>query len=643
MNPSQDRISLLLGQIGKRVIDASKKSRKRTLETGNEIMKYGYSPDYGFEYQKKAPNAFFKAKVALTAEAFAVFGPYLFPQVPVRTVTPRPWASPEQARRGEIVAQLLNYTPGETGLRDEARRAILDAIGYGRGVHWIGRDAKSGLICSMWDSVKNFGTDPDARTKRERKFVWRRRIMPRFEAIATLPQAKAALMKEPVYEMRPTDLDGRFAWENQDTAAECICYYELYSIVGLHNYKGGSELAKALGGQSTDTGAQGGASGEQELEDRPLKYLISESGKLLAVQEWEVPFFEDGMFPCNELDLLDNPDSDWPESVLAAGLGWQRAINWLVTMLIGKFRFTSRTVGALAKNGVGVNEKDKEKLLRVGGDIDLIEIQVNGETRTLQNFIQQFDWNHDYLNWGMQFLELMESRFQKSTGLYDILYAGDADRQMRSAQEAQLKERNSRSRIDDMKDRVAEWMAKGARMEALASRFLLKREDVAKILGPQAGQDWGFLVAPEAKDAEQWAMQNMAAGMPVEEAVMMAQQQLAQAVSLDEWRMELDYTIEAGSMRRNDIDGQIDGLRELMNPTGAAMIQSPDPRQQAIGLDTVAELIEKLGLNQKLVAEYRDLAAQLRMPPPMVGPDGLPLPIPGPGSEPEPALQETAP
>lgn len=619
-----------VGKMGKRLVDAAKKSRKRAMEQGREIMRYGYAPDYGFEYQKKAPKAFFQAKVALTSEAFAVFGPYLFPQVPVRTVNPRPWVEGPALRRAEIIGDYLNYTPGETGLRDDARRAIIEAIGYGRGVLWVGRDPQSGLMTGMYDSVRNFGTDPDAKTPRDRKYVWRRRVLPRFEAIQMWPKAKTVLTKEPVYESRATDADGIYQWEQTDTASECVCVYELYLKVGLHNFKGGSELVKMQSAAPAQPGGQPAAApaGGVPMDDAPRKYVVTENGALVDIGEWEVPFFEDGLFPCNLLDLLDDPEGDWPHSPLEAGLGWQRAINWVTTMLMGKFRFTSRTIGALARNGHGVSDRDKERILRVGSDIDILEITVNGETKTLQQFVQQFDWNHDYLNWGMKFLELMEEKHQKATGLYDILYTGDTGRQMRSAQEAQLKERNSRSRLDDMRDRVAEWMAREARMEALAARFLHTRDEIAAILGPQAGADWGFLVRPDQANVEQWAMENMQAGLPPEEAIAQAQQQAAQAVDLNSWRKELDYTIEAGSMRRHDIDAQIDTMRELFNQLVPVQMQSPDPMERAMAYDTTATFFEMQGLPPKEIARQREMANALRQmamqPPPMPPPGAQP-------------------
>ncbi|MBA2708836.1 MAG: hypothetical protein H0U59_13610, partial [Gemmatimonadaceae bacterium] len=80
-----------IGQVCKRWIDAAKKSRKRFIDQGREIMRYGFSPDYAFEYQTLAPNAFFKAKVGKTSEAIQLFTPMLWQEDPTRTLSPREW------------------------------------------------------------------------------------------------------------------------------------------------------------------------------------------------------------------------------------------------------------------------------------------------------------------------------------------------------------------------------------------------------------------------------------------------------------------------------------------------------------------------------------------------------------------------
>ncbi len=631
--PKQPRHNQIIGQIAKRLIEAGKESRKSFLVQGREIMKYGYAPDHNFEYQKQAPNTFFKAKAALTSEAFAILGPYLFPQMPVRILEPRAWASPEAMRRTEIMSQLLNYTPKEMKLRQQCRRALIEAIGFGRGVLWTGRHPRTGLVWSMYDTVRNLITDPNARVPEERNWVARKRTMPRFEAAEMWPKAKGLIMGLQANEGRPTDLDGRFDWEKQDTTTDCVTIYEIYLRTGIHNFKGGVELVKEVARAQGENVTEEQAKSVQ-LDNRPTKVCISETGQLISIGDWETPFHEDEEFPCTEIDFLENPDSDWGVSPLASGIGYQRAINWVLTLMMGKYRFTSRTIGALAKIGNGLSQKDKDKVL-VGADIEMLELPIGGgDGRKLGDFIQEFNWSHDYLSHGMDFLRMLEEKHQKATGLYEILYSGNTGTQMRSAQEAQMKERTSKSRIDDMKDQVSEWMSTLARKEALASRFHYSRDDVGAILGPQAADEWGFLVKPDRMNMMTWAEENMAAGLPPEQAIEMAQQQMSQAVSLDQWRKETDYSIEVGSMRRRDIDTKIDALREMMNQTVPTQLQSIDPTERAMAYGTMAEFYHSIGVDKKLVDQQRQMGDQLRALGMQAQMAGLPA-IAGPGAEQE--------
>ena len=80
------------GAILARLLKGDKKGKQRFQTDFNEIARYGWAKDFGFEYQTLPKDAFFRAKVALTAQAIKVFGPYLYSNNPHRTVTPKAWA-----------------------------------------------------------------------------------------------------------------------------------------------------------------------------------------------------------------------------------------------------------------------------------------------------------------------------------------------------------------------------------------------------------------------------------------------------------------------------------------------------------------------------------------------------------------------
>lgn len=601
----------IAGQILARNLKAAKRSRTRFMETGRELMRYGYSPNFDFDYQALPTDASLRAKVAKTSEAIQLMVPFLMPPQPYRMVKPKRFATEAAKLRWQVTEEYLNYTPTKTNLVAANRQIGTEAVVYGRGVAWVGKHPRKGVICSQFDSVRNLLVDPNAHDLDEASWVARRRERPKWEAMAEYPEAAAAFKKLQPSAKRESDRDSKFEWEKQDASTDCIVYWEVYCRTGLHHYRGGVELLKdAARAKEAPTDEE---STEAEADDTPMKYLVTEDGRLLHVCDWEIPWHVTHEWPCAVLDFYENPDSPWPVSPLEAGLGYQRYMNLIVTMLMGKYRFTSRTVIALAKqNRNGIDDEDKNRVL-VGEAIEAIEIEVNGETRKLSDFIQQFDYSNEYIAQGLNFLSAIEERFDKATGLYDILYSGQTETQIRTAQDASIKDRNSRSRIEDMRDRVAHFEAELARKESFAAHFLEPRERIAELLGPEAGANWGALVRPEVlENPRVFVEEYLAQGMDPMEALNILQS----AKTLDQIANEADFEIEVSSIRRHDIDQQIDALKELFNQVGSKQIGSPDPAERAMAYSSLSRYYRLLGLEEdadEQVAQAQRLKAQAEM------------------------------
>ena len=599
----------IAGKVLMRAWQGADAARSRWFKQGEEIARYGYAPDFNFEYQSLPADAFFKAKAALTSESIRLFGPFLYQNNPHRTVTVRPWADSFIAQSAAVMDTYLNYAVTEYDAYANARRAVDQAVCWGRGIRWLGRHPKKPeIIASLSDDVRNFWDDPDADIPEERRIGYRQRIRPREEVIAEYPEAEAALKSLPRHEGKDLRKDQWDGGNTGDSGADMICYLEAYAIVGLYRFEGGKGIAVAM----QRNGVQ--------PDDRPYKYLFTKEGKFVHACEWEVPLYLDGEWPWTELDFYDYPSSIWPVSPLEPGLGYQRAINWLITLMMGRARKGFRLIGAIqstAGEGLGATEEDQ---VLVGADVEFLKLAVGGG-RSINDFIKEFTPSWEWLNQGMQFLNLLEDKYNKATGKYEILYSGTTGTQSRTATDAQVKDRNSQSRLEDMKDRIVKWETRIARKDALAARFLLTRQDIGKVLGPEAAEQWGFMFNPEAIDQQKFAQQLMQSGLPPQEAMAFAQEKFAQAISLDAWRAETAYGIEADSIKRKDIDQKIDSYKELMNQFTPTQIQSPDIRVQALGYATVAGYLNAIGADADLVSEYRELAATLReqalQPPPM--------------------------
>jgi len=613
----QKDVQIKAGDILQKLLSADRKARHRFAKEGREIARYGYAPDYGFEYQTLPKDAFFKAKAALTAETIRVFGPYLYQQNPHRTATSVAWADEFTADTTALMGDYLNYSVNEYDFYSGQRKVIDESIPWGRGCSWTRRHPrKPQVIASQFVSVRDFFVDGGARCWEDLTRQTIRLVRPRAELLEEYPEAAATIKSLPKAKRNDKD-DCLIGGEAEfSDISDCVEYFQTWSRVGLQRYEGGKEL--------TDRLMKVGA----EADNNPLAYCFTADGKVIHVGPWEVPFYIDDEWPITPLDFYDHPDGIWPASPLSTAIGYQKAINWIITLTMGKYRFTARTLLALINNnGNGLSEEEKDKVL-IGNDVEAITLTLNGsqEAADITKYIQQFDWDNSWMDSAIKFIELMQQLYDNATGKYAILYSGQTQTQVRNASTAQMMDRNSQSRINDMRDRVVRYQSLLARKEAMAARFLLTRKDIGTVMGPGAGERWGFLINPEQTDINAFVQKFIAEGFQREAAMEMAQEKMTQTVDLERWARETDYTIEADSLKRRDIDSQIAGLGELMNQAVPTMLQALDPAAQAMGYQTMAQYHQSIGTPPEIVAMFRQYAQQLlSMPPPMPAPvEGAP-------------------
>lgn len=626
-------------------ISAAKKAREDFLKQGREIEQFGYSKESEID-ESTANITPFQAKVAKTAQAIEIFVPELYQQNPQRRVEPRPWADPAGVRRAELMEQYLNYTPVETDHVDEARRAVTEGVVFGRGVLWTGWDPRKRLVKSVFDRVENLLIDADARSDNDVNWKARRRVKPRWWLLQRWPDNKELINKLPADAERPSDQS-----RVSDFTTDMVVFWECYYRIGLHHYRGGDKiLDKSKGDDDTLEG-----------DDSPKKYSITDSGVLLGNDPWEVPYHLDDQWPCEELDLRDVPGQLWPASPLAPGLPHQKALNWIYRLYLAKMRVSTRTlIATVTENGVGLEAEDIEKALYGEGLYEVLKLTVNGaEGKKLGDILQTLNITSGVEEFE-RFFAIVGKEFEQATGLYEILYSGDSQRQIRSAAEVEMKDKNSRSRLVDMRDRVERFATKVARKEAIAARFLQSAEDIGRIFGPQAAQDWGFLMPPmevelhnqEQQLAQQGAPPDVVQKLaPMQAQAKMQERQAAGGVIFENTLLEVDYTIESGSMRRRDIDQRIDAANEAMNqlvPTllqagaqiPAAAIMLEWARANGMGRDVIGAItMYQQGMVQQMqmAQQQQEIAMQQGQPqqgaPPNGPPNGPPNqgpPQPGP-------------
>lgn len=593
----------MIGRIARDLIKSSEDDQKEFWEVGDEIAMFHTSKNHDFLYKNLPADAFFRAKVAKTFEAVAILVPFILPAMPHRQMDLRRDLTPIRKSHYEVVAKYLNYTVGETNAYLHSRRCVTDLMIYGRGVAWTGIDQKKGLVTSVWGSVKDYYKDPSARIPGEENWKGRGRTIPRFQAMAEFPQAAEIIKNLPVCAVRKSDA-GSTA---EDEGADCVRLFELWLTTGIHNFKGGQVLASAARKQAVDSGMDPAAA----LDDTPLKYVVADNGQLIDVGPWEVPLYEDDLWPCEEVVVYDTESR--PIAPLENGLGYQKAIDWLVTLMMGRTRDEMRSRLAIKKqNGQGLGEKEIDRVL-FGPDVEAIEIDIKGETKSIRDFIEYFQPTMEWINAGLAMLAALEQKYAEATGLYSIFYTGEGQTQDRSAAATQMKDRNSRTRIDDAREQVLNWESKKARKEAIYTQFLKNRKDMGKLFGPEAEQAYGYLSQEEQANPEYWAQKLLVAGAMPEEAMAMAELRAQQAYTVHDIFNEVGFSIEVGSQLRKDINQHIDVLAEMHNQTIASMLQSADPYERALAMDTTATYFEAIGGKQELIDQYRAQAERLRM------------------------------
>lgn len=567
-----------LGQRLKRVIDAAKESRKSFMEMGDEINKYAYDPQYEFLYQDwESDNGelFHKAKVSLAAQFVELMGPYLYQYNPTYRLTPKPTADPAALARIPWEEAYLNWAAKRQNLYREASRTVNQSLVYGRSVVWTGYNERRKCIAHQHGSIRDLFLDPDAVTLDDCNVKIRRRYKPRWEALNCYPKAG-----DTIREMsKAKDLPSHMKEKNHGASQDIVVYYEMYCRVGAERWM---PLAKQSG----------------TIDDSPMKYIVSDDGKILDVLPWEIPFWRDDLWPCEELDLRELPDAVWPASPLEPGLGFIRAINWATTLYLSRMQVTARTaLVALSRNGEGIADEELIKLVS-GGQFDFLRIKITGsEGYKLSDFVEQFK-----LDSGVVDLEktiaICTQQFEKATGLYDLLYAGQTATQIRTAEDAKMKDANSKTRINHMVTQVEKWATNLGIKERFAARYLEQPDDISGIFGnPQAGQAWGYLAPPEdIQQAQQIAQQIQGLlqqpGLPPAMA-MQLQQQLATMpvlVDFDKWCLESDITIESGSMRRPDVDQAIDASNQFMNQAFPALMKAQQVLPALSGLAAWAKV-----------------------------------------------------
>lgn len=590
MQPDPDPIASCIC----RLIDAGKKDAKTFNEQGDDIARYTTSSDYGFLYQDFPEELSFKARINKASEFAQIMGPYLYPNNPDATVNPEPWAGYWSRKRADIEERYADYSARHGELAVHMNRVITSALIMGRGALVTGFNARKGIAQSVFETSRNVIIDPDARVPEEINWMARRRIKPRWELNQRYKESAAIIATLPRWSPPQRENSKKARWNNPDS--DLVEYYEVWMRVAPTVY---------------DPNMPATASNE------PRKYCVA-NNHLLHEGPWEIPFFRIDEWPISLFDPLENPGELYPTIPLEPAVGHLRALNWIYTLYLSKMRFTTRTpLIRVVKPGVKLDVDNFAKLAR-GEQIDILTVTVDAgnEDVDINKIVQQFNWNT-----GVEELErlynLAGREFEKASGLAEVLYSGQTPTQIRTATAAELIEQKSRTRIDNMREAVVRFMQRDYRKRVFAARYLHGAEDIGRLFGAEAGALWGEIGTPDVIAQEQQMRAQVMAQMQAQEQAMglppsppdVLEESLGPPtfVDLDQWATEADRTIDAGSMRRLDIDGQLQNINVALNQLGPAMVNLPG------GGEFVAQLAAEFTKINRLSPELQEAARNMRL------------------------------
>jgi hypothetical protein len=490
----QEEVDRALSAMWDKYIDAGLDKKKEFNRTAAEVDDFFENADQKkcfAELGKKVDlTGAVAAPVNLAFQIRGWIGPGLYHRNPTRKVTVRTNDGTLRAR-ARCVEVYLNYTPNECALAPESRRGIDEALLAGRGVGYTGMDPIKKLVTSWVVSVDDVVIDPDARKPEDALWIAYRRRIPLWQAKREFGEPARDLEADRISEGQraregATAVDEPTARRDAEVdlhgTNDMVTVYEVYSKMGM-GWRGHGCPEELRGRDDPD----------------PYRKLVIAQGhdRPLAVGKWEAPLYLDRDWPFAFLDLTPSRNKLWPISLMGAAMPHQKNINVGVTMWGAKVKSHARSLFFTKK---GLPETTKN--LIASGPLDtLIELGEDGDMLDARQAIQKFDPGP--ISPEMEKLvRFHEEQFGATTGLLPILKGGGFEQQSRSATESDIKDRNARSRVTDMSERVEDWHSLMARHEGIMVCLDLDAEEVERVVGGPADAKLGWLVSLRVLGAE---------------------------------------------------------------------------------------------------------------------------------------------
>lgn len=433
-----------------------------------------------------------KLSINLAFQVRGWLAPNLYQRNPTRKVTARTNDSVLTAF-SRVADAYLNYTPNETRLATESRAAIDEALLSGRGAFYTGVDDATGLLTSWRVSVDDVVVDPDARRPEDALWIAMRRRLPIWQvgdeygtdearrvsddegvrqvlcsAVTSSPDDGDEVDDAPTNAEEAED-------DDEDGTNEIVNVYEVYSRMG-YGWRG-ADVPEEFA----------------DLDDnvRFRKIVLVEGHDVpVFTGRWETDLYVDKTWPFTFLDLTPCKDSLWPVSLMAAAMPNQRAVNLFATIALDKAKTHARELIAVAK---GLSQEVKDQIVS-GGLTEVIEVGGADPSQRISDLVQK--WEAPSISPEIrEQLAFHMDMFGQITGLLPILKGSSGNEaQIRSATEADIKDKNARSRLTDLSELVEDWASEVARKEGLLLRLELDAAEVDRLVGGSLRGKLGYRI-----------------------------------------------------------------------------------------------------------------------------------------------------
>lgn len=250
--------------------------------------------------------------------------------------------------------------------------------------------------------------------------------------------------------------------------------------------------------------------------------------------QWPIPFWTPPLcdWPVSELGFYFK--GLWPVPLFKPLIGPIKFVNWCLSFLADKCAAAGTDYLVYRKKA---GQTLRDQIINGVGPFKGLEIEdaiaADQPLDKLVTILSAPDFKEGMWKMVSESIALID----RLSGLTELL-AGMTTTQMRSAEEAAVKQANTQIRPDDMAQRVEDWLTLAAKKEMLAAQWVLEAQDIAAVVGDQAATVW-----------EQ----------------QMATRDFASIIS------DFEYTIEAGSARKPNVHNKRQALNEFAQSNGKLM------------------------------------------------------------------------